>query len=272
MGFKNIGAVSFLDRIRLFEGVPKLKAFFYETGKKNRKAAIYFANDPRLSFGALFVLMPEIDLLNLYKDLNSRNTAALRVCAKILKNKKLSSSIDRICNENAEIENSVLKWMLISGKSSDGIDNQFDMVMDKIASLLIIERKDKTILPAVADMIFERNRKGLLIHDLVWAFFQSKDPFTLRLIAGYLKSNKEKDVKLASKLLNIELPESAAAAAAYEKQYSEYIAWLDENYPFLYFTGESFQQTESPVPFRIDLNAKIAKTGAGGAGDDYYRP
>lgn len=261
--------VCFLDQIKMTHGNQKLKKTFREIGRTHREMAAYFLNDKGLSFNSLFILTPEIEALSLYDELNSRNIIALKMCAKILKNKNLADKVNSLSPENIEMIHSVLKWMLISGSRDDGSNNQFDQLLDKTAALLITTHKDKTILPVVADMIFKRYRKGLLIHDLVWAFFQSKDPYTLRLIAEYLKSPEEKDVELCCQLLNLN-PDNINKAEI-KNQYDDYLGWLDENFSYLYFTGESFQLTGSPVLFRVDLDSKVAKTGLGGELHDYYR-
>ena len=131
-----------------------------------------------------------------------------------------------------------------------------DEFLDVTAMLLIKVHKDKTILPIIVDMIFFRNREGLFNHDLIWAFFQARDPYSLMLIANYLGSEDVKDVKLACKLLDFVPSIDMTMGKDSKKQYIAFFNWLKENYPFLYFTGESFQRTSKPIPYIVALDAK----------------
>ena len=115
---------------------------------------------------------------------------------------------------------------------------------------------DNTILPTVIDTVFSRNKRGLFTDDLVWAFFEARDPYSLMLIANYLASNDLKDVKLACKLLNFIPSIDMSVGNDTKKQYLSLFGWLEENYPFLYFTGESFQRTSKPIPYVVTLDAK----------------
>jgi len=115
---------------------------------------------------------------------------------------------------------------------------------------------DKTILPVVIDMIFFKNREGLFTHDLIWAFFQAREPYSLMLIANYLSSEDIKDVKLACKLLDFVPSIDVTVGKDSKKQYRALLYWLEENYFFLYFTGESYQSTSKPIPYVVVLEAK----------------
>ena len=75
------------------------------------------------------------------------------------------------------------------------ISDEHDEILDVTASLLIKTHNDKTILPTIVDTIFSRNRKGLFNHDLIWAFFQARDPYSLMLVANYLNSEDTEDRK-----------------------------------------------------------------------------
>ena len=41
-----------------------------------------------------------------------------------------------------------------------------------------------------------------------------------------------------------------------QKQYFSFFYYLKENYPFLYFTGESFQRESNPTPYSIAMDSK----------------
>ncbi|HEY5588621.1 MAG TPA: hypothetical protein VIK86_06665, partial [Candidatus Paceibacterota bacterium] len=116
-----------------------------------------------------------------------------------------TSSLPRIkylASDYKRIGYSVLKGMFERGVVQNGQSNDNDELLDATATLLIKIHKDKTILPIIVDMIFFRNRKGLFTHDLIWAFFQAREPNSLMLIANYLNSEDMNDVKLACKLLD----------------------------------------------------------------------
>ncbi|MBN4049417.1 hypothetical protein JYT70_00770 [bacterium AH-315-N14] len=76
------------------------------------------------------------------------------------------------------------------------------------------------------------------------------------LIANYLISEDVNDVKLACKLLDFVPSIDMTMEKSSEKQYISFFYWLKENYPFLYFTGESFQRTSKPIPYIVALDAK----------------
>ena len=103
---------------------------------------------------------------------------------------------------------------------------------------------DKTILPTIVDTIFFRNRKGLFTHDLIWAFFQARDPYSLMLIANYLYSEDIKDVKLACKLLDFVPSIDMTMGKDSKKQYRDLFYWLEENYPLFIFYGGKFSKNQ----------------------------
>ena len=41
-----------------------------------------------------------------------------------------------------------------------------------------------------------------------------------------------------------------------EQKYISFLSWIEENSLFLYFTGQSFQETSRPSPYKVDLDAK----------------
>ena len=136
------------------------------------------------------------------------------------------------------------------------ISDEHDEILDVTASLLIKTHNDKTILPTIVDTIFSRNRKGLFNHDLIWAFFQARDPYSLMLVANYLNSEDTDDVKLAEKLLDFVPSIDMTRSCDSKNQYLSCFYYLKENYPFLYFTGESFQRESNPKPYAIAIDAK----------------
>lgn len=166
------------------------------------------------------------------------------------------SEIQYLRSSNSEITYPVLKGMFKTGLMGPGLRNDNDEFLDITALLLIKTHKDKTILPTLVDIIFFRNREGLFTHDLIWAFFQATDPNSLMLIANYLHSDNIVDVKLACKLLDFVPSIDMAVEKDNKKLYMNFIYYLKENKPFLYYTGESFQRTSNPMPYILALDSK----------------
>jgi hypothetical protein len=245
-----------LDKIRLSQGKEKLKTYFKNLGENQRDKAVKYINDKRLIFTSLFLLLPEIESLNLYEQLNTRNILALKMCAKTLGDQKIVSDVELFFEETHETLYPVLKWMLITGSKDDGLSNQFDEIMDVTALLLTRTYLDKTILPVIEQMIFKRYEKGLYIHDLVWALFQIHDKAVLKLVAKHLLSSEARQVELACRLLNLPYSKANGRNTSRNGQYVSYRSWLKENDGHLYFTGESFQMTSYPKPCDIELTAK----------------
>ncbi|MBU3182835.1 hypothetical protein [Clostridium psychrophilum] len=167
-----------------------------------------------------------------------------------------SSKVKYLCSNYSEVPYHVLKNMFEIALPQHGLNDEHDKFLDVLASILIKIHKDKTILPAVVDMIFFRNREGLFTHDLIWTFFQARDPYSLMLIANYLDSDDINDVKLACKLLDFVPSIDMTIGKDTKKQYMNFFYWLKENYSFLHFTGESFQRTTTPIPYIVALDAK----------------
>ena len=233
-----------------------LKNFFNQLIKNDTKEALNIINSENLRFTSLFVLKGEIEELNLFNNLNTRNKIALAITSEILTGKKNVSATEHLSLDYIQAVCSVLKWMLETGFKDDGLNNQYDEVLDITAILLTKVYRDKTVLPIIAEMIFKRYKEGFLIHDLVWAFFQSRDPHSLSIIGERLQSTELKDVELACKFLGFVPGIDKMSNTDNKKQYLCFLDWIRKNNLFLYFTGESFQQTSNPVPYVVVLEAK----------------
>lgn len=171
------------------------------------------------------------------------------------------SKLQYLYSNHKKIAYPVLKDMFESNIADLRLNSEHDEFLDVTALLLIKTHKDKTILPTIVDTIFFRNRKGLFTHDLIWAFFQAGDPYSLMLIANYLASEEINDVRLARKLLNFVPSIDMTKKQCSRKQYMDFFYWIKENYLFLYFTGESFQRTNNPKPYIVALDAKYLCRG-----------
>ncbi|WP_432404688.1 hypothetical protein [Wukongibacter sp. M2B1] len=245
-----------LDKIRLHEGNDNLKTYFNKLTKENTKEALSLINDNNLNFASLFVLKSELKEPELMDDLNLRNKVALEFINEILDGERRSWVSRNISSDYAQIVYSVLKWVFETGFLDDGLSNDYDEILDMTAILLSKLYKEQKILPAVVDMIFSRNRNDFLIHDLVWALFESRDPGSLIMVASKLLSKDNKDVELANKLLSFIPGLEKNSDLNSQKKYVAFLNWLEENSLFLHFTGQSLQQTNRPILYVVVLEAK----------------
>lgn len=251
MNPENRGRECRLDRIRRTRGAKGCRCCFQVMVRNNRKQACEWINDADLSFGSLFLLVPYIRGTKLEPELSARNRAALQLCEIILNRKKvLCENAKKACRcaENRE----VLLWMFQTGIRDDGLSEDFDEILDIAVSVLIKNYHETSIIPAAAELVFQRNRKGTYCHDLIWALFQTRDPDILRLFAKYLRSPRAKDASLARTILNLPSCDSDEQP----KQYQSYEAWLEENEPYLFFTGENFHCSSRPRLCGVDRGAK----------------
>ncbi|KEJ02502.1 hypothetical protein N496_11200 [Clostridium botulinum A2B3 87] len=252
----DLNTINFLDKRMDDSGVDNIRSFFYQLAKENEKEALNLINDENLHFTSLFVLRPEIEELNLFQKLNARNRIALGITNEILSSKRNISDVEYLSFDYIQAVHSVLKWMLETGCINDGLDDQYDEILDITAIFLIKIYRDKTVLPIIAEMIFRRYKQGLLIHDLAWAFFESRDPISLSIISERLQSKELKDVELAQELLSFVPGIGIRENIDIKKQYLSFLDWFGKNNLFLHFTGESFQQVKNPVIYRVVLEAK----------------
>ncbi|NFM78215.1 hypothetical protein FDC04_05100 [Clostridium botulinum] len=252
----DLNTINFLDKRMDDSGVDNIRSFFYQLAKENEKEALNLINDENLHFTSLFVLRPEIEELNLFQKLNARNRIALGITNEILSSKRNISDVEYLSFDYIQAVHSVLKWMLETGCINDGLDDQYDEILDITAIFLIKIYRDKTVLPIISEMIFRRYKQGLLIHDLAWAFFESRDPISLSIISERLQSKELKDVELAQELLSFVPGIGIRENIDIKKQYLSFLDWFGKNNLFLHFTGESFQQVKNPAIYRVVLEAK----------------
>lgn len=246
-------ALNILDKKRISHGEESLSSFFESLCNQDMKTAISLLNDTMLSFTSLFILQPIIKKFSLHTMLNLRNKLALEIIYEVLSDVK-SHEDENLLNIYIQKVNSVLVWILDTGSMDDGLSDEFDEVLDACAILLLKVYKDKSRLPLISDLIFSRHKKARLIHNLVWAFIEARDPGSLMLVASRLRSIHEADIFLARKLLNFipginEIDDT-------EKQYMIFLKWLEENSLFLFYKGESLQQTSRPKPYEIVYEGK----------------
>ena len=242
-----------LDTLRLNRGIEDQKAFFRDLLRKNPGSAADLINDKSLSFPSLFILQDRIKDSRLVTRLNTKSKTALKLVDGILS--KRPEDIHKLSSENKDMTFSALQWMLETGYQEDGLSNRYDEVMEKAAILLVKEHKDKTMLPAMVDMLFKRYKNGRFFHDLAWAFFEARDTDSLLMVVNRLRSPEWKEVQLAKKLLSF-IPGIDSGISDTSRLHRFCMNWLQENHPFLVYTGESFQESCKPVPYTVLAEAK----------------
>lgn len=251
---RNLINTSILDRVKLNNGIEALKNYYHDIVIHDTEKAIGLINDESLHFPSLFILRSEIKKFDLINHLNARNKYALKIVNQILSKKKLN--LEKLSAEEKQMAYSILKWIIETGYLDDGLNNQYDEILDVAVSLILIVFKDKSEIHIIIEMIFNRHKKNSFNYDLIWALFESRDPNFLLLIANRLSSNQWKDIELAQKLLKFIPGSESNFTRDNVQQYKHAIKWLQDNYLFLQYTGECFQQTSTPIPYKVSLEAK----------------
>lgn len=235
-----------LDAVAARLGRERIRDEFYNLYKTDKNAALRALGDEKLKFATLYALRPEISKLGLEAGLNERSAVALRILREI--SSRTAEYVPR------QDDKAVLRWMFDTGCKETGLGSQYDGIMDAVAALLIKAYKDKSCLPGLCDMIFDRHRLGSNTYDAEWAFFECGDPECLAIAAKRLLSGDGRDIVLAQRLLGF-LPclnpgEGAAA------QYKRVAQWLQENKPYLCYTGESCLMRTDPCRFKFSPESK----------------
>lgn len=245
---------SVLDRTLAALGPEETRRGFgaLAVGAPGRARALL--SEEGLSFPAFFTVLPEVRDRGLLGELDPKLQAAAGLCRH-----KLGGTAPEDGENGPEAlgegeHEAVLRWMFETGVGFDEAgDDAFGAVLDYTAALLVVHHEDAALLRALAPLLFSRNRRGRPLHDLAWVFYQTLDREALLYVAAQLGSDDSRDVALAAKLLGLELPESRDERLVLRDNVG---AWLEENSPYLYVTGEHLQQTSSPMPLAADQEAK----------------
>ena len=247
-----------LEHMRLTGGAEALRAGLRRAAGESRERTVRMLENPSLRFPSLYLLTADIGRLRLYPELGARNQTALRLCVRQSAEAQPVSTVGPPPGSIAgtpEQTRAALRWMLQTGLADDGLDDDYDQLMDTAAALLVITWHDLSLLPQMIPVVFRRHRRERAIHDLLWVIFRSRDPRILDWFAAYLHSRDKRDVELADKLLRGTL-EPDEAPPGRPLRPDTYRAWLAENRSYLYFTGEGFQQSSEPRLCRVALGAK----------------
>jgi len=252
----NDNSLSALDRALETGGAGRLKSAFAALAAADRQRALRLLDDEKLKFPAFFTVLPEIRKHRLTGALSPRNAAASAVCARKL---GLQGAVDDgAAPAEGETLYIALRWMFDTGKEweAEGADrDRYEALIDYVSAMLVVTFEDASVLPDIVRLIFRRRRQGRLIHDLVWCFYQTLNYDALVYTADQLLSQNPGDAALAGKLLNLEIPREANGTELREL-HDKYLEWLNDNRPYLYVTGEYFQQSNRPEPLSVDKEAK----------------
>jgi len=243
-----------LDRIRLDKGNDGLLEHFTRLARKDAGKAMEHLNSGSVSFCTLYLLSRHIRALGLHARLNDENKLTLELSRSI--SQKRAKVSDLLTRNSDNSIHSAIKWIFESGCRDDGLDNKYDEIIELSALVLVRTFRDTSILNQISDLIFTRNRNGLFIHHLIWAFFEARVPYSLVLLANHLCSPVLSDTALALKLLRFIPCLSDSNAENAKQQYHNVLYWIEGNLPFLYYTGESFHQAIHPRPYAISLSAR----------------
>lgn len=247
-----------LDQIRAAAGNDACIRAFNERKSRDSEEVLTQLNAEETTFPTLYLLTPGIgDLAN---RLSERNLIAIGIVAELTR-----SGEEQLMDLSSPSQSvhAALLWMLHTGYTEHALDEPFQKVMDLVCSILL--DTDKSILPQVCDLIFERKKRDQCIHDLVWAFFRVKDAAVLRLLAERLDSEEKAEHTLARSLLHMN--EGGNGDTAPQTDRAGYGEWLSEVEPFIFFTGLGYQASSSPIMWGVDYAKKDAwETGGREAG------
>lgn len=239
-----------LEETRKNNGDSACINLFTHTASRSRQAAARLLNSATLTYPCLYLLMPQIKQANLYRNLAFRSQAAIRITETISDGGLRHNFIGGLSGRPGEIPKT-LRWIIETSSKELHQDSTMKEVVDICASVLICRYEDHSILPLVDEILLQRHKNNDNIHDLTWAFFQSKDPRAIALTAKHLQANNEAEYAFARHILNTEqlLPDGMDNRA-------DCCSWLEENLPYLYITDDNMQQTSKPCICKLDLDRK----------------
>lgn len=250
----DIHNTSYLDTMRQNKGANKLKQMFRQLILHDKNKASYLINDNHLRFGTFYILWPLLDHYRPLLKLSTRNVTALKIMEAIVE--KNSAGLRQLQKKDKQLTQSTLAWMLGTGFIDDGLNKQYDEIIDSAGIILVKDYQNIELISPMIEIVFQRNKKGTYYYDLLWCLFETRNPQVLLLIARYLDSSNPEDRALAQKLLWFVPEDNYNRAQNTVKDFSSVINWLRNNAPFLEYTGESFQQKGNPAPFLVSLTNK----------------
>lgn len=267
--------LSLLDNIRVSNGPEGLRSFFSELLHTDRIGLVELLNDRHLCFSTLYLLKSDIKSRSLQDMLSIKYKRALELADMLSKpGPAVVSSVSRRSGRRSlgeyqkngkttvveamrsdAVTVSSLSWIAETGWDINMPEGPYELLMERCTALLLAYQRERSILPAIADTIFERHRHGRLIHNLVWAFFEAHHRESLYMIAQRLDSPDMRDVILARKLLGF-IPGMDDDREDGPALYHRALNWLTVNMPYICRTGESMQMCPKPLFYTVSYEAK----------------
>lgn len=209
--------------------------------------------DKELRFRDIFLLRNHLSDKDVEENLDDRGRIAIKLMDDILSKDKrnelnTSSSVLNYIEETKE----VMEWMISSSIYNTNEEGEYYEIIDIVAVFLIKVYRDYEILPKLVDLIFERNKNDLYIHELIWAFYQSYNVDSLKLICNKLYEEDEKSKNLAYELLNF-IP-NLEKYPYDKKKYAK--GWIENNKDYIYFTDDSKHARSNPVYCKVNLEGR----------------
>lgn len=254
----SIVPMSLLDNVRLSNGPEYLRNYYSDLLQTNRSKALELINDQDIRFSTVYLLKPLLKQRSALDELNPLYRRAFEI-AETLSGKlsdQASLKAERQMRSTAENIVPALKWIISTAQPEDGMGSKYEQLIDRCAAILVRSLANTAILPELADIIFIRNRRGALIHELVWAFFEARSPESLMLLIQRLNSTHSADVKLAKDLLCFIPGISGNTLHNGSSLVRLALYWLQENKPFLYYTGESLHLCNKPIHYDVSKSAR----------------
>ena len=246
--------LSLLDNVRHSNGSEGLKNYYHDLLQNDREKALEMINDHKLQFGTLFLLKHEFSKAAQAEALNPLYRKALDIIEEL--SGKDTVKIEKSMRSGKDDTASVLRWMIRTGYLEDDLGKDYEQLIDRSAALLTKSFRDTAVLAEIVEMIFIRQKKGKLIHELVWAFFEARNPESLLFIAQHLISPDSREVDLSKRLLCFIPTMGEQSNIAGVILYGRVLQWLQENRFFLYYTGESLHLSSMPLHYAISWIAK----------------
>lgn len=241
-----------LEKIKEKNGIESLKYRFEKALIKNSTEAVTLINDKGISFSTFFILIPILKKYNIFNKLNLRNRIAQK-----LYDECFSTSVPRVTYTRSN-EIYVLKWIINSAAYDDGIDDNFDKMVDYAFAKLLDENSEPQIIENAINLAYMRYLKNEFNHDLIWAIFRTGNPEALRIVARHLATNDNEEKNFSKTLLENAMDDGLEDEV---NRFSDVDNWIEENKPYLNFTGNGYNYSASPRFCEIDTKSKYMGKG-----------
>ena len=251
----------YLNRVWHTQGAAGVRAAFRTIARRSRDEAAKALQDNENSFPVIYILAPDAERLELVAELSERAQYGVWLVATKAGDAERAQLYAETLGSKGKIEPPLdaLKWIIHTGAGWDGPRagrDDYDAALDLAAAYFAANYSDGETLSRLAELVFRRHRKGLYVHDLVWALFQGADAAALAVVARYIVSDDGADTELACKLLGLSTPHTASEKV---KTYARFTEWLAENRKYIYVTGEHFNAMSAPHHLNCDEEAKYLK-------------